>query len=344
VKRKPQPLRGLPPPPDDNAPADAWRQYAAELESVIAASEHRAEFLQTRLNQITASPAWKLLRRARAILSTRTANADGRMPDAEAAAPAPEPIRGEPLVSILIPFRDGAKLLARCLDSIRKRTGYKQYEFVLIDNGSAAPATRRLLAREMSKPGVRVLRVDEPFNFARLNNLGAKEARGEHLLLLNNDIEAIEPGWLSALLAYSQQSDVGAAGAKLLYPDGRIQHAGVVMGLTDVAAHCCQFAPGDAPAAQVPQYCAAVTGACLMTRAAVFRDLGGLNDTDLPVAYNDIDYCLRLAEKNLRVVYTPRATLIHHESASRGAANDPREAAYMCRRWAKAIVPSAPST
>lgn len=332
--------RGLPPRPPRDAGPEAWQAYAEELEAVIAAGEHRAHFLQTRINQIAGSPAWKVLKKAKNLLESAPLRARGisaggaKRTAPETAAPA---VRGAPLVSILIPFRDGAKWLERCLKSIRARTAYAHYEIILIDNGSSEKAALRLLAHEKNKPGVKILRMDEPFNFSRLNNLGAKEARGEFLLLLNNDVEALEPQWLAALLEQAQRPGAGAVGAKLLYPDGRIQHAGVAMGVDDIAGHVYRLQPADAPETQVVRECSAVTAACLLTPRALFEELGGFNESDLPVAYNDVDYCLRLREKGLHVYYTPHAVLTHHESVSRGALNDPRQSAYMCRRWARAM-------
>ena len=159
------------------------------------------------------------------------------------------------------------------------------------------------------------------------------------MLLLNNDIEVLEPEWLSAMLEHSQRPEVGAVGAKLLYPDGRVQHAGVIVGVGEVAGHAFRFYPDSDPgyygsAVAIRNY-SAVTAACMMTRKSVFLDAGGLNETDLAVAYNDVDYCLRLREKGLLIVYTPYAKLRHYESISRGLSNNPRESAYMCRRWAK---------
>ena len=247
----------------------------------------------------------------------------------------------EALVSILIPFRDDSRMLKRCFDSIRNLTAYKNYEFILVDNGSIEKSMQRLLASEKSSVEVKIIRVDEPFNYSRLINTAARQAQGEHLLLLNNDMEALDAGWLSAMLEHSQRDEVGAVGAKLLYPNGRIQHAGVAMGLDDLAAHVYRCAPDDCSgldySRQLIRNCSAVTGACLMTRRKLFSELGGLNELELPVAYSDIDYCLRIREKGLLVVYTPYACLRHHESVSRGTANDPRKAAYMCRRWAKAM-------
>jgi len=330
--------RGLPQRPPRDAGPEAWEHYAEELEAVIAAAEHRADFLQTRINQIAGSPAWKVLKKAKNFLDSSPLRSRGKKAGPKRAAPAALPVvRGEPLVSILIPFRDGAKLLDSCLKSIRAKTDYRHYEIILIDNGSSEKATLKILAHEKEKPGVQVLRVDEAFNYARLNNLAAKTARGEFLLFLNNDIEALEPHWLAAMIEQAQRPGTGAVGARLLYPDGRVQHAGVAMGVDDIAGHVFRLLSGDAPEVSSVRECSAVTAACMLTLRKLFEELGGFNEIDLPVAYNDVDYCLRLREKEFHVIYTPHATLVHHESVSRGALNDPRQSAYMCRRWARAM-------
>jgi O-antigen biosynthesis protein len=250
-------------------------------------------------------------------------------------------IKGKPLVSILIPFRDHPEMLARCLRSIREKTTYDRYEFILIDNGSSQKETAQLVEQEKREPNVTVLRVDEPFNFSRLNNNAAKVAKGEHLLLLNNDTAVIEPEWLSSMLEHSQRPEVGAVGARLLYEKNMIQHAGVIMGIGEVAGHASRMTPDGDPGYFGTTYMirnfSAVTAACLMTRKSVYEELGGLNEVDLAVAYNDVDYCLRLREKGYLVVYTPYAKLTHYESVSRGFINNPRESAYMCRRWAKEL-------
>jgi GT2 family glycosyltransferase len=250
-------------------------------------------------------------------------------------------IKGQPLVSILIPFRDHPQMLERCLRSIREKTDYANYEIILIDNGSVLPETARMLEREVRASNVTVLRVDEPFNYSRLNNRAARAAKGEHLLLLNNDTEVLEREWLGAMLEHSQRPEVGGVGARLLYEKNVIQHAGVIMGIGEVAGHAARMTPESDPGYFGSTYMirnySAVTAACLMTRKAVFEELGGLNEADLAVAYNDVDYCLRLREKGYLIVYTPYAKLTHHESVSRGFANNPRESAYMCRRWAAAL-------
>ena len=329
---------GLPPQPPDKASAAEWRAYAGSLEQVIAAAEHRGNFLQERLNQIVTSPAFKVLKKARTLLQSTRGSRRGQA----FAPPDHKPdIHGAPLVSILIPFRDQAAYTERCLHSIRAITAYSNFEIILIDNGSTEKATAKLLEREAKRPGVSILRLDEPFNYSRLNNLAAKKARGEHLLFLNNDIEALGPEWLAALLEHSQRADVGAVGAKLLFPDGSIQHAGVLLGLDDIAGHPYRIAPESEPGTQNVRECQAVTAACMMTRKDVFETLGGFNEIDLPIAYNDVDFCLRAREKNLKVIYTPHARLTHHESISRGNINDPAQSAYICRRWASEIAGNA---
>jgi len=255
-------------------------------------------------------------------------------------------IRGEPMVSILLPFRDKPELLRACVESILARSTYKNYEIVGIDNGSTQASTHALIETlQRRDPRVRFVRYEAPFNYSAINNFGAKQARGEHLLFLNNDTEVIAPQWLEAMLEHSQRPEVGAAGAKLLYSDDTIQHAGIILGLGGVAGHSHLMQPGKHHGyfsrPQLIQNLSAVTFACAMTRRAVFEELGGLNESDLGVAYNDVDYCLRAREAGYLIVYTPYAELYHHESKSRGYENDSakrqrlaRETAYMQRRHA----------
>lgn len=338
---------GLPRQPGENAPKEEWQKYAASLKAVVAAEEHRANFLHTRLNTLISSPAWKALKKARQFIDSsplgraKKFNVKHFLSKQQHAAV----VKGHPLVSILIPFRDQPKLLENCLSSIHGKSSYQNTEIVLIDNGSVQPATGRLLSKLKSscKPprSIKTVRVDEPFNFSRLINVGAQHASGEYLLLLNNDVEVLTPGWLEALLEQNQREHTGAVGARLLYPDGRIQHAGVQIGGDDIAAHSFRLSPADDPRVEAVRECSAVTGACLMTHADLFKQLGGLNVKELPIAYSDVDYCLRAREMGLRVVYTPHATLIHHETVSRGNTNSPSESTYMCRRWAREICDGA---
>jgi O-antigen biosynthesis protein len=328
---------GLPARPAESAPAHEWMAYAQALEGVASAGERRADFLHARLNELAASPAFRLARTAKKLMGGRLA----RLPAEPARVPQ---LKGRPLVSVLIPFRDGAKLLARCLKTFQRRTHYTHVEFVLIDNGSRQASTARLLEREASKDNTRVLRSDEPFNYARLNNLGAESARGDFLLLLNNDIEILHAHWLELLLEQAEAHDVGAVGARLVYPDGRIQHAGVSLKLDDIAGYPYRLLGSDDPAVVESRAVDAVTGACLLTPRTLYQSIGGLDEKHLAVAYNDVDYCLRLRERGLKTVYAAEACLLHHESISRGHTNDPAEAAYMVRRWGHFLAEGAGGT
>lgn len=242
-------------------------------------------------------------------------------------------IMSTPLISIIIPTRDRLALLLRCIESIEARTTYRQYEILIIDNNSQAPQTLAYLA---SLPH-RVLRDNAPFNFARLNNRAAALAKGEHLLFLNNDMEVITPGWVEALLEHAQRKEVGAVGAQLLYPDNTIQHAGVILGVRGVAAHAHKYLPAaDAGYQGFPHLIrnySAVTAACLMTRKAVYEEIGGMEER-LAVTFNDVDFCLRLRERGYLIVYTPYARLYHHESQSRWLQPPhDEEVRYMLARW-----------
>jgi len=254
-------------------------------------------------------------------------------------------LTSEPLVSVIIPFRDEPALLATCCDSLRADPGYDRIELVLVDNGSELPETAALLDRLSSEPRVKILNAPGPFNWASLNNDAAAEAEGDVLLFSNNDIEARAPRWLHAMLGHALRPEVGAVGARLLYPDGDIQHAGVVVGLGGIAGHVLRGLPGDHPGYNSMAFqtrdCSVVTGACMMTRREVFDSVGGF-DEHLPVAFNDVDYCLKLREKEYLVVYTPLAELIHHESRSRGHTDDLMESRRILERWADVIITGDP--
>ena len=249
-----------------------------------------------------------------------------------------------PLVSIVIPTRDHGDLLERCVGSIEAKTAYARREILIVDNDSSDPAALALL-QDLERSGrARILRDPRPFNYAAINNAAVREARGEVLAFLNNDVEVLAPEWLDELVAHALRPEVGAAGAKLLYPDGTVQHAGIVTGLYGLAGHAWRRMPGDAPGPfcriAVVQDVSAVTGACMVMRRSVFEEAGGFDAGNLPVAFNDVDLCLRLRERGLRIVWTPFARLIHHEFASRGADDTAhkrerfaRETAYMLERW-----------
>jgi GT2 family glycosyltransferase len=241
-------------------------------------------------------------------------------------------ILGNPLVSILIPFREQPRLLDACVSSILEKTRYRNFEILCIDNGSIEPATLATIGSlQQRDPRVRVLRYDVPFNYSAINNFGVTHARGEHILLLNNDTEVISEEWLDSMLEHSQRPEVGVVGARLLYEDGTIQHAGVLVGPGGVAGHAHLFLPGDHPGyfarAQLVQNLSAVTFACAMTRRNVFEQLGGLNENELKIAFNDVDYCLRVREAGHLIVYTPYALLHHYESKSRGYEDTPEKQA-----------------
>jgi GT2 family glycosyltransferase len=255
----------------------------------------------------------------------------------------------EPLVSIVIATRDGVDLLSTCVESILNVTAYRRFEIVVIDNGSTDPATLAYLARLAQRPRCRVVRSPGPFNYSRLNNLGASEARGEVLCLLNNDIEVTAPEWLGALVTFAGRAGVGAVGATLVYPDGSIQHGGVILGAREVAAHAFVGKRMDEPTymnlARYPREVSAVTGACLVVARHRYFEVGGLDEQDLHVNFSDVDLCLKLRARHYRNVILPIRGLIHHESATRGDASRSRqsreqldrEALVMKQRWGSVL-------
>lgn len=242
-------------------------------------------------------------------------------------------------VSIIIPTRDGLKRLRRLIDSIESKTDYSDYEIIIIDNGSRKAAMLDYLDRSPH----RVLRHDAPFNFSRLNNLAAHEASGEYLLFLNDDTEVISAEWMSAMVEHAQRPEVGAVGAKLLYKDGRIQHAGVILGVNGAADHAHRSVDGFSGSGymnypNVIRNYSAVTAACLMIRREVFEEAGGFDEERLAVSYNDVDLCLRLRRSGYLIVYTPYALLYHQESATRGLNLRSEEEACLTARWRSEIM------
>jgi len=250
-----------------------------------------------------------------------------------------------PSVSAVVPFRDGPRFLRACADSVMATTGDVDLELVLVDNGSTEPETLSLMERLGTRPGVVVLHDPRPFNWAALNNAAVGSCRGEVLLFLNNDVEATAPGWLGALAAQALRRDVGAVGARLLYPGGRVQHAGMVVGLGGAAGHVLGGLAGDEPGylgmAVLARDCSAVTGACLATRRAVFDELGGFDEA-LGLDLNDVDYCLRARRHGLRVVYEPAAELVHHESPTRGTSGSAADIRHFLARWEDVLAAGDP--
>ncbi|MHC4392153.1 MAG: glycosyltransferase family 2 protein [Planctomycetota bacterium] len=249
-----------------------------------------------------------------------------------------------PRVSVIVPTRDRVGLLRGCVESLLSRTSYPNFELILVDNDSELPETHAFFEEASADPRVRVLSVPGAFNFSLLNNRAASLSSGDLLCLLNNDIEVTDGDWLSEMVTQVTRDGVGAVGAKLLYPDGLIQHAGVVLGLGGLAGHAFKHMPRDVSVQRLrPQLVAnysACTAACLLVRRTVFEAVGGLNERDLAVAFNDIDLCLAIRSAGWRIVYTPFAELLHLESATRGAedtvakkARFAKECAFMKRKW-----------
>jgi len=253
-----------------------------------------------------------------------------------------------PLVSLIIPTRNGLSLLRKCVESIILRTDYRPFEILIVDNGSDDPETLHYMKGLGSKEGVRVIRDDRPFNYSALNNAAVKLSGGEVIGLINNDIEVINSDWLSEMVSHALRPEVGAVGARLWYPDDTLQHGGVVLGRGS-AWHAHRYIarndPGYMSRASYIQSLSAVTGACLVIRKSVYEELGGLNETDLTVAFNDVDFCMRAIKAHYRNIWTPYADLYHHESATRGNDDTPaknararQELSYMQMRWARELI------
>ena len=258
---------------------------------------------------------------------------------------------GQPTVSIIIPTRDRVELLQACVQSLLEKTAYSSFEVILVDNGSRAPATLDYLASISSEPRIRVLRQDEEFNYSRLNNCGVRNSSAEFILLMNNDVNVIKSGWLEEMVSHGIQPRVGAVGARLLYPDNRVQQAGVILGagvhgVAEVAHRgIAQRDPGYFFRAILAQELSAVGAACMLVRREVYLEVGGFEEEHLKVAFNDIDFCLKLRTRGYRIVYAPEAELYHHEHASRGTeyteTNEQRfkrEIEFMKEKWKDALL------
>lgn len=227
-----------------------------------------------------------------------------------------------PLVSIIVPTKDRVDLLRPCIESVVAKTDYRSFEILIIDNGSTDGQTIQFLADAQNEPNVRVVSYPGVYNFSAINNFAAVQASGSYLCLLNNDTEVVTANWLSEMMRYAVRPEIGAVGAKLLYDDGTIQHAGVVIGLGNAAGHAHRFQrekdPGYFRMAHAAHFVSAVTAACLVVEKRKFDAVGGLDAEHFPVAYNDVDFCLKIQGAGWRNVYVPHAVLLHHESKSRG--------------------------
>jgi GT2 family glycosyltransferase len=249
-----------------------------------------------------------------------------------------------PLVSIIIPTKDKLELLQPCVHSVLEQTDYRDFEILIVDNASVERRTIEYLRTIVDKVQVRVLNYNKPYNFSSINNFAAQHAKGSYLCLLNNDTEVISTEWLTAMMRYATRADIGAVGAKLLYEDGTIQHAGVVVGIGQAAGHAHRFVSADDPGyfrqPHVTQFVSAVTAACLVVEKRKFEASGGLDEANLAVAFNDVDLCLKLQAAGWCNVYVPHAVLLHHESKSRGKDISPenvdryrRELRFLQERW-----------
>lgn len=227
-----------------------------------------------------------------------------------------------PLVSIILPTRDKFELLRACVESLTALTDYPAIELIIVDNGSVEPETLTYFEYAEREHHARILRYDRPYNYSAINNFAVEEARGSYLCLLNNDTEIVEPDWLRALMRQATRPGVAAAGPKLLYPDGSIQHAGVVIGMGQAAGHAHRNLSNDTAGyfarAHLAHFVSAVTAACLVVEKSKFTAVGGLDERNLAIAFNDVDLCLKFKEAGWQNVYVPQAVLIHHESKSRG--------------------------
>jgi len=255
----------------------------------------------------------------------------------------------KPLVSILIPTKNNYKLLKNCIKSIVGKTKYTNYEIIIINNNSNEENILKYLRRINSEPNVFVVTDNQEFNFSAINNKASEKAKGDFICFLNDDTEVISGEWLTEMMSIAIQKKVGAVGAKLWYPNNTLQHGGVILGIGGIGSHAHKKIPrgngGYFNRANLIQEFSAVTAACMLVPKKLFEELGGFNENDLAIAFNDVDLCLRMREANYKIVWTPYAELYHHESISRG--NDMqedkkerffKEIEYMKSKWGKWIV------
>lgn len=253
-----------------------------------------------------------------------------------------------PLVSILIPTRDGYDILKKCVESIFDKTTYPNYEIIILDNETTCQKTLNYFKKLKSNHNVTILEYHKPFNYSAINNFGVKHAKGEVIALINNDVEVISLNWLTEMVSHALRPDIGAVGAKLYYEDDTVQHAGVVLGIGGVAGHSHKYfqkkADGYFSRLKIIQNYSAVTAACLVVRKKLFEEVDGLEEQNLKVAFNDVDFCLKLKDKGYRNLWTPYAELYHYESKSRGVEDTPqkverfnKEVRYMQDKWKQTL-------
>lgn len=255
----------------------------------------------------------------------------------------------KPMISLLIPTRNQLSFLKKCVESILNKTTYSEFEIIIINNKSEEADILCWFSEISRLPNVRVVSYNSAFNYSAINNFGVKHAKGSIIGLINNDVEVISPDWLTEMVSHACRSEIGCVGAKLYYGNGQIQHAGIILSEHNVAMHGHRCFDGDADGYQgrlkLVQNYSAVTGACLVVRKEIYEQVGGLNEKHLAVAYNDVDFCLKVGKAGYRNLWTPYAELYHHESISRGSDDTPakrkrlkKEAAYMRKVWAAELA------
>lgn len=314
-----------------------WRAHAASVASDISAKTYCMDAAKKALNQ-------HLLR-----VGLKGEAIDSQIPSVYKIQ---YQLVEQPLISILIPNKDYREDLAKCIDSIFAKSTYRNFEIIVIENNSELPETFAFYEELEKNEQIRVVRWEREFNYSAINNFGFSFAKGQYILLLNNDLEVISPDWLQEMLMFAQRKDVGAVGAKLYYPDDTIQHAGVIFGLGGVAGHSHKYFPRDhvgySYRLMLAQNLSCVTAACLMLHRDVFSELNGL-DEGFQVAFNDVDFCMRIRKAGYLVVFTPFAELYHYESKSRGQEDTPEkiqrfqgEISRFKERWGKELEQGDP--
>ena len=254
-----------------------------------------------------------------------------------------------PLVSIIIPTKNGKALVKQCINSLYKKTLYPHFEILLVDNQSDELDALHYFKQLESDGKVRLIPYDKPFNYSAINNYAVTQAKGEFVILMNNDVEILSESWLTEIVANINRPEIGCVGAKLYYPDGKLQHGGVITGLGGVAGHSHKYFskghPGYFKRLQVTQNLSAVTAACLGVRKAVFEEVGGLDEKNLTIAFNDVDFCLKVQAAGYRNLWSPYIEMIHHESISRGTEDTPekqarftKEVNYMKKAWGEQLL------
>jgi GT2 family glycosyltransferase len=256
-------------------------------------------------------------------------------------------IRDNPVVSIIIPTAQ-VQRIKDCLTALQINTNYSNYEIIVVDNSQTSDVASLVSTFDSQKQGIKLLDCrGQPFNFSKINNLAVQSSQGPLVLFLNDDVQPITPEWLIAMVEHAQRAEIGAVGAQLLYSDGTFQHAGVVLGISEGAGHALKYLPAQPQVhtyfdfGNVIRNCSAVTCACLMTRRAVFLEVGGFDEDHFPVAFQDVDLCLKIGQKGYRIIYTPYARLYHYESQTKSAANkipSSSEVHYLQNKWKDVIA------